>query len=154
MKKVLIISLLIFTILISSFTTSYASVTVTKENLTEAFKNFVSSESNEDNYTVSVEDAVINLTEGTNTYKLNYDLTDKPTFSSEININKGISYEDFKIKEDILSLPMYGYIAVANIQGVNLEDSVAYFSFSYLGNALSSSSIQNSYVIVDDLNLE
>ena len=48
----------------------------------------------------------------------------------------GMSYEEFKKKTDNLILPMLGYIAVANIQGVEIKDASAYFLFSYLGSAL------------------
>lgn len=150
MKKVLIISFLIFTILFSFFNTSYAAVAVTKENLSKAFESLVSSKANEDNCSFSVIDNVINITEDSETYALNYDLTDKPTFSFEIDIKKGISYEDFQNKYDNISLPMYGYIAVANIQGVKLEDAATYFLFSYLGSALGSASTNNGYIIYDD----
>ena len=36
-------------------------------------------------------------------------------------------YKDFKTQTDNLILPMIGYIAVANIQGVEFEDASAYF---------------------------
>lgn len=150
MKKVLMISFLISTILISFLNTSYATVTVTKENLSQAFQSFVSSKANEDNFVFSVEDNVINITEDNETYSLNYDLTGKPTFSAEVDIRKGMSYEDFQNKQDTISLPMYGYIATANIQGVKLEDAAAYFLFSYLGSALGSASTNNGYIIYDD----
>ena len=65
-----------------------------------------------------------------------------------------MSYDEFKEKTDNLILPMLSYIAVANIQGVDFEDSSAYFLMSYLGNALNGSwSSENSYVIIDDTNM-
>lgn len=133
----------------------YATVvTVTDENLKVALQKFVSSEANEENYNITVSNNVINVIADNESYNLNYDLTDKPTFSLEVPIQKGMSYEDFKKKTDNLILPMIGYIAVANIQGVEVEDARAYFLLSYLESALNGSfSTENSYIIVDDLNL-
>jgi len=156
-KKVLMSFLFAIFVFVSLCTNicNAASVKVTKENLKEAFQKFVSSELNEDNYSISVADDVINITADNESHSLNYDLTDKPTFSIEIPIEKGMSYEEFKKTGEDLSLLLLGYLAVANIQGVEMEDAVHYFSFSYLGAALNGYySTENSYSIVDDLNLE
>lgn len=129
------------------------SVPVTDENLNEALQKFVSSEANEENYNISISNNFINVIVDNENYTLSYDLTDKPTFSMELPIQKGISYEEFEKKTENLILPMLGYVAVANIQGVEIEDASVYFLFSYLGSALKGSfSSENSYIIVDDLN--
>lgn len=47
---------------------------------------------------------------------------------------------------------MFGYLAVADIQGVEYVDSSAYFVIAFLDSALSNMSSGNSkYIIVDDL---
>lgn len=126
---------------------------VTQENLTKALEGFVTSESNEENYSITVKKDVINITEDNEKYELKYDLTDKPTFSIEIPIEKGMSYEEFQKQTGSLILPTIGYIAVANIQSIDIEDASSYILFSYLGNALKNSfSSENSYWIIDDLN--
>lgn len=155
LKKIISFLLLIF-IFVSLFANvCYATgVTVTDENLNEALQKFISSEANEKNYNISVSNNIINVIVDNESYALNYDLTDKPTFSFEVPIQKGMSYDDFKKKMDNLVLPMLGYVATANIQGVEIEDASAYFAFSYLGSALNGAlSTENSYTIVDDLNL-
>lgn len=127
---------------------------VTEKNLGETFEKFISSNSNKENYKISVTNNTINIIEDDETYILYYDLTNKPSFSLEIPIQKGMSYDEFKEKTDNFMLPMLSYIAVANIQGVDFEDSSAYFLMSYTGNALNGSwSSENSYVIVDDTNM-
>lgn len=114
----------------------YATVVaVTDENLNESLLEFVSSEANEENYNITVSNNVITVIVDDESYTLNYDLSNKPTFSFEIPIEKEMSYANFKEQTDNLILPMIGYIAVANIQGVEFEDSSAYFLMSYLGNA-------------------
>ena len=127
---------------------------VTEKNLGETFEKFISSNSNKENYKISVTNNTINIIEDDETYILYYDLTNKPSFSLEIPIQKGMSYDEFKEKTDNLILPMLSYIAVANIQGVDFEDSSVYFAMSYLGNALNGSwSSENSYTIIDDTNM-
>lgn len=129
-------------------------VAVTDENLKKSLLEFVSSEANKENYNITVSNNVITVIVDDESYTLNYDISNKPTFSFEIPIEKGMSYANFKEQTDNLILPMIGYIAVANIQGVEFEDSGAYFLMSYLGNALNGSwSSENLYVIIDDTNM-
>lgn len=154
MLKKFLISLFVF--IISLYTTiCYAtSVPVTDEKLNNSLQKFVSSDSNYENYKISVANKIITITSSDGNYTLNYDLTNNPTFSYEVDIKQGMSYADFKEQTDNLMLPMIGYIAVANIQGVEIEDASTYFFMSYLSNALNGSwSTENSYVIVDDTNM-
>lgn len=128
-------------------------VTVTDENLEEALQNFETSDSDTENYEITVSNNIINITVDDATYELNYDLTDDPTFWVETStIEQGMTYEDFQAETEKLVLPMIGYIAVANVQGIEIEDGMLYFMMSYLGNAMGSSSGENSYIIVDDTN--
>lgn len=156
LKKCFIKCLYLFLILVFFYTNiCYATVVaVTNENLKEALQNFVSSKANKKNYNISVSDNVINLTVDNKNYILNYDLTDKPTFSSEVLIEKGMSYEEYDAQTSNLSSPMLGYLAVANIQGAEFEDAMSYFSLSYAEGALNGShSSENSYIIYDDTNM-
>lgn len=154
-KKILINILLGVLIFVSVFANiSLAAVAVTDENLSEALQKFVTSEANEKNYKVSVENNVIDIEVDGEIYKLNYDLTDKPTFWIEAEIQEGMSYQDFKNKTDNFILTILGYIAVANIQGVEIEDASAYILASYLIEALNGiSQSKDSYVIIDDINM-
>lgn len=157
MQKIKKIALLILNILLlnSLFSNCYATVvSVTKEKLNASLQEFVLSSANENNYKCTISDNIITITVDGKSYTLNYNLTEKPKFTIEIPIEKGMDYKDFKAQTDNLMLPMIGYAAVANIQGVEFEDASAYFLMSYLGNALNGSlSSENSYVIVDDTNL-
>ncbi|MBQ2938260.1 MAG: hypothetical protein IJE05_05240 [Clostridia bacterium] len=152
--RCILISCLIFIVLLCNFSLA-ASVEVNKDNLETAFKGFVKSDSNEDNYAITVLDDTIKITVDGESYILNYDLTDKPTFSMEVPIKEGMTYEEFKNETDNLNLPMLGYMAVANIQGVAYEDSMGYFLLTYAEDALNGGfSTDDTYVIVDDMNLE
>ena len=160
MKKFIIINLILFTIVLNLFNTTYASVTITEENLEsslgeikEIFKNEVTGEESAD-ITVDKTNNKIKIPIEGHTYSVSYTVSEQPTFSIEIPIQKGISYEDFKTETENLLLPMIGYAAIANLNGIKAEDSLGYFSTSYLKSALSSglSSSSNSYVIVEDSN--
>lgn len=157
MQKIRKITLLILNILLlnSLFINCYVTaVVVTRENINASLQEFVSSDANENNYKITISNNIITITIDGKSYILNYDLTEKPTFSLEIPIEKGMNYANFKEQTDNLILPMIGYIAVANIQGVEYEDASAYFLMSYLGNALNGSwSSENSYIIIDDTNM-
>ena len=156
-KHVFIILLLLILVMINISSMSYATaVTVTDSNLNTALQKFVSSDSNKDNYKISVSNNIITITSDKGTYTLNYDLSGKPTFIYEANISQGMSYADFEKKTDNLSIVMLGYLAVANIQGVEYEDSAAYFAKNLLQAAfsrLSSANTSNSYTIYDDTNM-
>lgn len=153
MKKLYLYLFFILVILCSNI--CYATpVTVTDENLKESLQKYVSSEANDENYNITVSNNVITITVDNESFTLNYDLTDKPTFSFEIPIEKGMSYDEFNEQTENLMLPWVGYVAVANIQGVAFEDGMAYILMSYLGNAFNGSwSNENSYVIFDDTNM-
>lgn len=154
-KRILIL-IFDFFIIYTLFFKCYASssIPVTKENLNIALQEYSSSESNEENYKIKVLDNDITITNNEKDYILNYDLNEKPTFKIEIPIEKGMSYSDFEEKQDKLNLVMIGYMAVANIQGVDFEDSEMYFLMSQLSNISNNSQTsKNEYIIVDDTNL-
>lgn len=127
------------------------AVDVTKENLEEALNNLISySESEEYDYQFNVSDENIQITSNGKDYYLKYDLTNNPTFTLEIPIQQGMSYEDFNEQSNNIILPMFGYIAVANIQGVEFDDLSIYMMMSLLGNITDSISSEGTYIIIDD----
>ena len=155
MKKVFIINLLIFIILTMCLNISYASVPVTEENLEKSLQSFM--EKKLLDYTsVSLDktNKQFIISSETDIFKLNYDLSNQPKFTFEIPIEKGISYDEFKTQTDNLyAIPMLGYIAVANMQGISFEDASAYFLFSYLDSISDSFSTDNGIWIYDDTKL-
>lgn len=158
LKKFLIIFLIVSLILVNGYMTiSYATaVKVTDENLKSSLQKFVSSSDNDKNYKITVENKQIKITSDDGNYTINYDLTNKPTFTYEANIAQGMSYKNFQEKTNGSSSTMIGYIAVADIQGVGYEDSLSYFAMCLLASAfsgMSSANTNNSFVIVDDTNM-
>ena len=154
MKKIKRIGLLIIGIIVLNvlLINSYAT-SVTKQNLNEALQKFVSSDANENNYKITVSDNDITIVVEGKSYTLKYDLTEKPKFTLEIPVMQGMSYDDFKEKTNNLILPMVGYIAVANIQGIEIEDASTYFLMTFMENIFNGSTTnEDTYVIVDDRN--
>lgn len=157
MQKVKKIILLVINILLLNcfVINCYATnIEVTKENLNESLQKFVASKENENNYKITVSDNVITIVDEGKTYNLNYNLTGNPTFTFEIPIEQGMSYASYKEQTDKLFLPITGYIAIANIQGVDFSDAGTYIAMSSLGNILNGSlTNENQYIIYDDINI-
>lgn len=153
-KKVLSL-VLVFNMICTTLcmTVSYASVPVTEESLEIAFQEFVNSNSNENNVKIKIANNVISANSDEGNYFITYDLTNNPIFSYTADIKQGMSYDEFKEKTDNLSAPMLGYLAVANIQGVDYQDSMLYFTMHLMANVLSGSSSLELYGIIDDRNL-
>lgn len=156
-KKIIIIMFIVMFITLVIFTKSYAvPVTVTEENLKTSIESFITSEVAEENYIVSVENNKITLTSLEETLSFSYDLTGSPTFVAEANINQGMSYDEFQTQTDNLLSVMFGYSAVANIQGIDFEDSMMYWLLMIMNSAfsgMSDSSSSSGYVIMDDTNM-
>ena len=155
MKKLLTIFVITVLCIINSFSICYSAVPITKEKLQNAFENILNNNESEENFkinkdsNVTFEDSKIKVvTEGEESI-IKYDLSNKPTFTSEIKVMNGMSYEEFEKENEKLTSNVLGYIAVANIQGVKIEDSILYFVTNYLKNALESEN-DNKYVIIDD----
>lgn len=147
------VTLLLFIILLccSSFFSCYASsVPVTKENLNSTLQQFVASDENENNYKVEVSDTAITVIAGNNRYPVKYDLTKNPTFSYTVSAKNGMSYEEFVEQTDYLILPIIGYVATANIQGVSTDDLLSYLLPLYFQYILNATSLSDVYTIVDD----
>lgn len=145
--------LLIFIIIISNF--SYAYVEVTEDNLNSAFQSLISVDNEnlkltDKNAKITLENNSIKLVSKGETYNMTYSLTGKPTFSIEVPVKNGMSYDEYTKKTEGLSAPLLGYVAVANIQGVKLEDAFTYIVLSSAFRSLANNSNNSSaYVIYD-----
>ena len=138
MKKI-IASALLFIVTVLSVMNSFAKVDITKENLQEAYNEYA--KKFEGGYTpvsggagirekketpvIKVEDKELVYEEvdefsDTTGRKLNikYDLSNKPTFSYEITINKDTTLEEMYNISDEMKMPIIGVIGSAIVQGV------------------------------------
>lgn len=152
LKKLILFTIFLITIL-NCCTVCSANVQITNENLTSAFQKFESSEENKDKYSIKLENNQIKVTTSNGeVYIVNYTLESKPTFTLEMPVKDGMTYNDFKRQTQNLIIPVIGYLAVANIQGIEYKDSKAYFN-SYLDYEFNGFlSKDNPYVVFDDVN--
>lgn len=145
--KYVFISILVFMLMfLNLYNVSYASTPVTDENLKSALREYITYSNNSQ---ISIANNIITITKDAKSYNINYDLTNQPTFTLEVTIPKGISYEDWKKVQESLNFPLLGYILVANTQGIDFDTISTYLGMSLLSNLTNSSNI-NDYVIVDD----
>ena len=82
-------------------------------------------------------------------YVLKYNLRNQLTFTYETEVSKGINYENYLSKTEILSLPYLGYVAFANTKGIEIEDANSYFTMTYLEGMFSNYE-DGKFIVVDD----
>lgn len=134
MKKVLIISFLIFTILVGFLSTSYAAVTVTEESLENSFKKYAENSENEDSsvsYSMDIdkENKKITISVDDEDSIMDYDLSDKPTFKINISFNNEMSKEEWEKEGAKPTIPIIMFQLISNIvAGIEYRDSLAYIS--------------------------
>ena len=151
--KILIVFTIFSVLILNHYTVCSANTEITNENLNSAFHKFESSEENKEKYKIKTENNKIQITTlSGEVYVVNYTISDKATFTLEMPIKDGMSYNDFKRQTKNLILPSIGYYGVANVYGIEYKDLVAYFN-SYLDNEFEGFlSRNNSYVVFDDIN--
>lgn len=124
---------------------------ISKENFENGLNNFIKSETNAETYTANIKDDKINVTYWDENYTLTYNLKEEPTITYEVEIKKGISYEEYTTKTSALSLPMLGYFAIADNKGIEPADYYTYFSNTYLDGMFDAVDLEKeSYIITDD----
>lgn len=155
MKKILIISFLIFTILLSFFSKSYAAVAVTGDKIFDFFKKLESSnltikqvgEGISSNATMGFEGfkitnkdnkiifAAPNDSHANLNFELNYSITDKKVSfhtTRTYNVNDIENTEEAMKEVTVLMLLNFtsscAFLSIADIQGTDLSVAYAYFS--------------------------
>lgn len=135
MKKTLMyyitIMLTVLFVLVSTY--SYAAE-ITKESLTKFFEDFVKKETNEGDLEGSIEvnDAEIIIESQQEEYKMQYDLTDKPTFTIDMVFKDGMTYDECSEEASKIFIPLYGFMAVAGINGADADEAMLYGMFSIM----------------------
>lgn len=153
MLRKIVICMLILIFIIMSFNT-FAAVEVTKENLKESLQKVLELSEDTDAKINEGENSFILYDDNGNLVEIKYDLSQKnPKFYNESIIRKGMSYDEYETEtiEDttILFMP---YSAVANIQGVDINNAMTYILFQMFFGALESNSENEgtSYYFVND----
>lgn len=164
MKKLRNIFIILFIIIfIMGNTISRAATKITKKDLETAVDNFLKLSEEDKTNNEGINPVGFEITDDTITikweennvpkeYSMKYDLTDKPKFISEAKFSNGMSYDEYEEKNSILTLPMFGYMLLANIKGVEYIDSAMYILMNMMSSAFSGDMSQSNYYIYDDTN--
>lgn len=125
--------------------------TISEKDFKKGLEKFIESEYNDNNYTAKLNGDKISVTYNNKEYILSYDLKENATFTYEVKIEEGISYDDYIAKTDILTLPMLGYISVLDTYGVEIEDAYTYFVSTYFDGMMDNyDEDKELYIITDD----
>lgn len=145
------IMIILIVFLLNICTICYAYVPVTEENLKEAIEKLLNSEETDIDASVTLSNNVITIKSSNVTYCLDYDLTSAPTFSIEVPIKQGMTYEEFSEQVSNTNLVIIGYEAVANIQKMEQEDAIANIMKYLLESTFKDMLLTNDrYDIIDD----
>ena len=162
-KRNICTTIILIILLITMCIPSYASnLEVNKEKLKNAFET-IFTENTEDGLKIEEGAAFKQITDSTIEFELdgktaiiNYEMVDnKAIFRNTVNITEGMSYDKYEEETANLSMPLMGYVAVANIAGVELEDSLTYMLLSMLESAFGSLvsgeiTEETGYMIIED----
>ncbi len=155
------ILLIILCLLLLTNTSNAAFIPVNKENLNNALQNFINSDINQNNLNVSSAKVVsddkisFNLSKNVN-IDATYNLDSKPNITISVPVKNGMSYDECQVQTTLVYLiPVTFYSAIANIQGINFNDSFAYYCNITVFSALEklNSSKGKKYTIYDDRGL-
>jgi len=123
--------------------------TIALKDFEKGLEKFTKSEYSDESYEVNLKDGKMNINYNEENYTLDYNLKNNPTFTYEVKIEKGISYDDFLSKTEAISLPMIGYIASLDSFGVETEDATAYFLMTYIEGMMNYMDEEEKYIIAD-----
>ena len=142
-----IIILLIFNI--SRF--SYAKVEgITQDSLKQKIENYEKSELNRNNYKFEVTEDTIKLTTEEDEFEIKYNLNGEPTFITEVSFSSGYSFDKYQ-KESVAYLyPLFGYMAIANINGISDNNSL-FYAANFYNNEMEKATkkLEEKYIVVD-----
>jgi len=132
------IILTILFVLVSTY--SYAAE-ITKESLTKFFEDFVEKETAEGDLegNIEVTGNEIIITSEELEHKMEYDLTDKPTFSIDMLFENGMTYDECTEEASKVSTTLFGFMAVAGINGADATDAMMHGMLAIMGKAFEQS---------------
>lgn len=155
LKKVIVSCIILILMLINMYSSvSYASTVITEEDLIEAIKKYEKSSANDGEYEIlSMQDGVIKIKEGysnNSEYTIKYDLTNQPTFTYEMTVEKGkTTYNEFNYKIDGTMIPALGFFAISDIYGLDYNVSFLYMLDAY-DEIFYKPFMDNNYTVISD----
>jgi hypothetical protein len=142
-----------------------ATVNITDDSLEESLSKIIKiiNEENKDDedyspITFSIDKTAHKITfmEGDNNLGFDYNISDdNVTFSEIVKYYKGMTHEEYTYNSDnIFSYMGLMYIAIADHYEINFEDSLLYFSLTFLQNSLENvESSESCPSVIDDESL-
>lgn len=156
-QKLIIVLIMFIFVAINLYDVCYAQVEqITEKELNDSLQNLVKEQENMKIESIKCADNIMEITSEGKKNEIKYDLTqdNKAIFYLEVPIYKGMKYTEYKEKTNNLINTSIGYFATANIKGAKYEDITEYWFARYFESINGSFSSENTYVIVDDENLE
>lgn len=124
MKKVLIISFLIFTILISFFSTSFAVVTITEDSFQQSLTKIL----DPNNTLIKMDTENDTITIVAKNYIFGYNFDNNPTFTLEFNFNKEMSGYQCEYHHQCISFLLGMFQVISDHFGIDENVALNYYS--------------------------
>ena len=142
LKKILSIILISVIIMFTVYSSSYCAIQpVTKESLEQGFQDLMNLEEIKDSGAISsidVEDDIITInTEQYGEMKVKYNLDNEPTFITEMNVEQGMTYDEYTDESNKAGGHIFPYMVIANLNGMSYEYSLMYFALSSLSTIMN-----------------
>lgn len=142
MKKILmILSILLLTGCIKN--------EVTEKEFIKGLDKVINSKYNIEGYKYEYKDNEIIMSLDDKHYKMDVEFKDRLVITYNLEIKKGISYEEYNKAIESLSLPMFGYVAALDNYNVSLKNSSEYFGDTYLDGMLDNYK-KSKYLVIYD----
>lgn len=142
LKRFLSIILIFIIIMFTVYSSSYCAIQpVTKESLEQGFQDLMNLEEIKDSGAISsidVEDDIITInTEQYGEMKVKYNLDNEPTFITEMNVEQGMTYDEYTDESNKAGGHIFPYMVIANLNGMSYEYSLMYFALSSLSTIMN-----------------
>lgn len=143
LKKFLSIILIFIIIMFTICSSSYGAIQpVNKESLEQGFQDLMNTK--EIDYSIAitsiqVEDdiIIINTEEYGDEMKVKYNLDGEPTFITEMDIEQGMTYDEYSEESDKAGAYTLPYMVIANLNGMSYEYSLMHFALSSLSTIMN-----------------
>lgn len=139
----------IFIILSILLLTGCGKNTVTKEEFKSNLEKVINSKYNTVGYKGEYKNNKIIMSLSDKKYEMNVEFKDKFIITYNLEIGKGIEYEEYNKLIETLSLPMFGYVAYLSDYGISMGDASSYFGDTYL-NGMLDNYHESKYMVIYD----
>lgn len=137
----------IFIILSILLLTSCGKNTVTKDEFKINLEKVINSKYNTVGYKGEYKNNKMIMSLNDKEYEMDVEFKEKFTITYNLEIGKGIEYEEYNKLIETLSLPMFGYVAYLSDYGISMGDASSYFGDTYL-NGMLDNYHESKYMVI------